>query len=188
MDPTAELRERDALLDRLSGFIEKEGIRNFSPESAAREIGVDVERLAEFFPTNTELIVALIARNRINLRKQFVELDRSVGSYDQFQRIMWNLYVENANASRLFFETYAIALFDEHYGDFLHGVNDWLNLLKESLHRRGIPDDRAEAIATLTLTVYRGAMMDLLATGERARVNAAMELWFKTVQGFFESR
>jgi hypothetical protein len=27
--------------------------------------------------------------------------------------------------------------------------------------------------------VYRGAMMDFCATEERARVNAAMELWFE---------
>lgn len=186
MDPTSELRERDALLERLSGLIEKEGIRNFSLESAARTIGFDVDRLAEYFPTATDLVVALIARNRINLRRQFVELDASIGSYDQFQRVMWNFYVENANASRVFFETYAMALFDEQYGEFFHGVNDWVDLLKESLKRRGFPKERADMVATLTLAVYRGAMMDLLATGDRPRVNAAMELWFKTVAWFSE--
>lgn len=187
MDPTSELRERDALLERLSDFIQKEGIRNFSLAAAADTIGVDIDKLTEYFPTVTELIVALIARNRILLRKQFLEVDRSIESYDEFQRVMWKFYAENINASRLFFETYAIALFDEHYGEFLAGVNDWVNLLKESLKRRGVPDDRADRLATLTLAVYRGAMMDLLATGDRPRVNATMELWFKNVGRLFKT-
>jgi AcrR family transcriptional regulator len=178
MDPTAELRERDALLGRISGYIEQHGLADFSLETVAAALGVDGQGLREFFPTRTELIVALIARNRIVLRKKFVELDGATKSVAAFRRAMWEFYVETAAASRLFFEVYGLALTDEHYGEFLHGVNDWLGMLKESLLRRGTPSDQAESLATLTLAVYRGAMMDLLATGERARVNAAMELWF----------
>jgi AcrR family transcriptional regulator len=179
MDPTAELRERDALLDRISTYVDKHGISNVALETVAQDLGINEERLEEFFHTKTELIVALVARNRINLRAKFAKLDVSTMGTDTFRRAMWHFYVETASASRLFFEVYGLALADKHYGEFLHGINDWLGLLKESLTRRGVPSERAEAFATLTLAVYRGAMMDLLATGDRSRVNAAMELWFK---------
>lgn len=178
MDPTSELRERDALLDRIRAFVEKNGIGDITLVTLAEKLGLSEETLGEFFHTKTELIVALIARNRINLRAKFAKLDVTMET-DAFRRAMWDFYVESAGASRLFFEVYGLALADKHYGAFLHGINDWLGLLKESLTRRGVPSERAEAFATLTLAVYRGAMMDLLATGERPRVNAPMELSFQ---------
>ncbi|MGB6984371.1 MAG: hypothetical protein WBD74_00190 [Candidatus Aquilonibacter sp.] len=178
MDPTSELRERDALLERIGTYVDRHGISNVPLEMLAAALGISAGRLEEFFHTKTELIVALIARNRIKLRTKFTKLDVSMDA-DAFRRAMWDFYVESASASRLFFEVYGLALADEHYGEFLHGINDWLGLLKASLTRRGVPNDRAEALATLTLAVYRGAMMDLLATDERPRVNAAMELWFQ---------
>ncbi len=178
MDPTSELRERDALLERIAAYVDQHGISNVTLESIAKALGIRAETVEGFFHTKTELIVALIARNRIKLRATFAKRDVSMDT-DAFRRAMWDYYVETSSASRLFFEVFGLALSDEHYGDFLHGINDWLGLLKESLTRRGVPTERAEAFATLTLAVYRGAMMDLLATGERPRVNAAMELWFE---------
>jgi AcrR family transcriptional regulator len=185
MDSTSELRERDALLERIGAYIDRHGIANVTLESLASVLGLRGETIEEFFHTKTELIVALIARNRIALRRKFASLDVSMDP-DAFRRAMWDFYVETASASRLFFEVYGLALSDEHYGEFLHGINDWLGLLKESLIRRGVPSDRAEAFATLTLAVNRGAMMDLLATGERPRVNAAMELWFQAAKSIGE--
>ncbi|HTZ55367.1 MAG TPA: hypothetical protein VMB20_09935 [Candidatus Acidoferrum sp.] len=185
MDPTAELRERNELLERIGTYVDQHGISAVTLETLATELGISAGRLEEFFHTKTELIVALIARNRIALRTRFATLDASMDA-DAFRRVMWDFYVETASASRLFFEVYGLALADEHYGEFLHGINDWLGMLKESLTRRGVPGDRAEAFATLTLAVYRGMMMDLLATGERPRINAAMELWFRAATALSE--
>jgi len=186
MDPTAELRERDDLLDRLRPYVDQVGLCALTLENSARALGLPEETLHDFFPTKEDLIVALIARNRIRLRAKFANLDLSMPA-DEFRRVMWNFYLETANESRLFFEAYGLALHDKHYGDFLHGINDWLGLLKDALIRRGVPQDRAEAFATLSLAVYRGAMMDYCATDERPRVNAAMELWFRAANWLIES-
>ena len=72
---------------------------------------------------------------------------------------------------------------DPHYRAFLHGVDDWVDVAQDALVREGFPKERAAAFATLALAVHRGAMMDFCATGERARVNAAMELWFELSLG-----
>ncbi|HUA07802.1 MAG TPA: TetR/AcrR family transcriptional regulator [Candidatus Acidoferrales bacterium] len=185
MDPTAELRERDALLDRIRVYVDRVGLSALTLERAAAAIGVTAEVLRGYFESKEDLIVAMIARNRIRLRERFAKLDLQVSS-DEFRRLMWNFYVDTIEDSRLFYEAYGLALYDNHYGDFLHGINDWLALLRESLVRRGIPSERAEAFATLSLAVFRGAMMDLLATGERARVNAAMEEWFRAARWLSE--
>ena len=186
MDPTSELRERDALLERIGAYVDRHGITNVTLESLGKALGIRAETLEDFFHTKTELIVALIARNRIKMRAKFSNLDASMEP-GAFRRAMWDFYVETSSASRLFFEVYGLALSDEQYGEFLHGINDWLGLLKESLTRRGVSNERAEALATLTLAVYRGAMMDLLATGERPRVNAAMEVWLQAATWLTET-
>jgi AcrR family transcriptional regulator len=178
MDPTAELRERDELLDRLRPYVDEVGLCALTLENASVALGLPSDTVHQFFPTKEDLIAALIARNRIQLRTKFASLEPSI-SADEFRRAMWDFYRDTASESRLFFEAYGLALHDEHYGDFLHGLNDWLGLLKDALVRRGVASDRAEAFATLSLAVYRGAMMDFCATEERARVNAAMELWFE---------
>ncbi len=185
MEPTVELRERDDLLGRLRPYIDQVGLCALTLENASIALKLPLDTLQEFFPIKEDLIAALIARNRIRLRAKFATLDLSMPAAE-FRRIMWNFYVETASESRLFFEAYGLALRDEHYGDFLHGINDWLGLLKDALIRRGVAQDRAEAFATLSLAVYRGAMMDYLATEERARVNAAMELWFKAADWLAE--
>jgi AcrR family transcriptional regulator len=177
MDPTAELHERNDFLDRLRPYVDQVGLCALTFENAARALELPGDKLQGFFPTKEDLIAALIARNRIRLRAKFASLDFARPA-DEFRRVMWDFYLATASESRLFFEAYGLALRDEHYGDFLHGINDWLGLLKEALVRRGVPNDRAEAFATLTLAVYRGAMMDYCATEERPRIKAAMELWF----------
>jgi len=177
MDPTAELRERDALLDRIRPHADAVGLIALTMDDAARAGGITTETLRSYFPAKEDLVVALIARNRIKLRTVFSRLDVDLSS-DAFRRQMWSFYAETMNDSLLFFEAYALALRDERYDAFLHGVNDWLVLLRDALVRRGISTERADAFATLTLAVYRGAMLDFCATRERGRVNAAMELWF----------
>ena len=44
-----------------------------------------------------------------------------------------------------------------------------------------MPRARASSFATLTLAAYRGAMLDYCVTRDRARVNAAMDIWFGLV-------
>ncbi len=185
MDPTAELRERDELLDRLRPYVDQVGLCALTLENAADTLGLSSDALQDFFPAKEDLIAALIAQNRIRLRTKFASLDHSLPP-DELRRVMWDFLMQTASELRLFFEAYGLALRDEHYGDFLTGINDWLGLLKDALVRRGVPNDRAEAFATLTLAVYRGAMMDYCATEERPRVNAAMELWFKAANWLTE--
>jgi AcrR family transcriptional regulator len=180
MDPTSELRERDALLDRIRAYVDRVGVIAMRFEDAAANAGVSVERLHEFFETKDDIVIALIARNRIKLRAKYAEMLGDSATSNSIRRALWKFYAETESDSRLFFEAYGLALQDDaHYRDFLLGVKDWLVAMKDTLQRSGVPSGKAESYATLVLAVYRGAMMDLVATGERARVNAAMELWFK---------
>jgi hypothetical protein len=77
---------------------------------------------------------------------------------------------------RLFFETYALALRQpDRYSNFLqHAVRDWLD---EPL---AAVDDIS---ATLAIATVSGLLLDLLTTGDRSRVEAAMERFTLLLRG-----
>jgi AcrR family transcriptional regulator len=183
VDPTREFRERDEILDRIRPYVDERGVANLTMEALADWLGMRPNALREFFETKEELVVELVARSRIRLRTRFATIDSDPSMTDaNFGRAMWRFYVDTASDSKLFFEAYGLALHDEHYGEFLHGVNDWLDLLADALTRRGLEAQQAAILATLTLSVFRGAMLDYCATGDRERLDAAMELWFVTAE------
>jgi hypothetical protein len=94
---------------------------------------------------------------------------------------MWELVADPALAD---FERLFFALF----GRGLQGEEGIRPLLKENIEgwiaanielgaALGIPDDVMRAHARLGLAVSRGLLMDLLATGDRRGVDAAMEVF-----------
>lgn len=54
-------------------------------------------------------------------------------------------------------------------------VTDWLPSIERALARDGYPSELAPALASLLLQSDRGMLLDLLATGDRIRVEAAFE-------------
>ncbi|MGH3608743.1 MAG: TetR/AcrR family transcriptional regulator, partial [Pseudonocardiaceae bacterium] len=80
--------------------------------------------------------------------------------------------MEHRGLLRLWLESYARSLVepDGPWADFAAGtVTDWLELLAaaQTPAERGAAD--AETQRTLALTVLRGALLDLLATGDAER-------------------
>ena len=69
---------------------------------------------------------------------------------------------------RLFFEAYGLALrHPDRYSDFIdHAIHDWLHEPLAAI------DDLSATLAIATVT---GLVLDLLTTGDRTRVEGAME-------------
>ena len=80
---------------------------------------------------------------------------------------------------RLFFEVYGQALHGRPpTSELLDGiVESWLGPGAELGEAMGVPREDARAFARLGLAVTRGLLLDLLATEDRAGVDAAMEHW-----------
>jgi AcrR family transcriptional regulator len=176
---TAEQREREELLTNASAYINERGLRELSLDALAQWLDRPVHELHQYFASDEDLILALVARNRVRLRQRFMQLQGGGAlSERDFRTKMWQAYVDGADDSALFFEAYGLAIHDSYYGPFIHGINDWVDLIAESMIQRGVASGRANAFASLSLAVFRGAMLDYLVTRDRARLNAAMELWF----------
>jgi len=100
---------------------------------------------------------------------------------DEAMRTWWRHISDPAlwPTERLFFEMYGQALQGRGpTAALLDGVVDsWAARAAAIAESYGLPPEEATAYARLSVAVTRGLLLDLLATGDRAAVDAAMEKW-----------
>jgi AcrR family transcriptional regulator len=100
----------------------------------------------------------------------------------EFLRWLWQRVSapQARSASRLVLELYTLALL--HPRDYPGVLEDPLAYWQKLTQQAGL-DSKAGAIeATLLLAVTRGLLLDLCATGDRARVGKAMNLFARLVE------
>lgn len=161
--------ERERLLSASIGYALEHGIGDLTLRQLAAAIGTSHRMLVYYFGSRDELLVEVTKAVEAQQRD-------AVGAEDL--GATWRRLTDPAMwpQERLFFELYAQGLQGHaHAKAFLDGVvEDWLDPLTELAVERGVPRAQARADARLQLAVTRGLLLDLLATGDRKGVNAAM--------------
>ena len=166
---------REELLERAYRYVLEHGVADMSLRPLAVAVGSSPRVLLFLFGSKAELVQALLARAR---RDELDLLERAgtAGAEDrdlaEIARELWAWLAaeEHRGLLNLWVEGYARSLLDADgpWAGFARDtVADWLDLLGE------VSPDAAER--TLVLAVLRGALLDLLATGEIDRVGAAVE-------------
>jgi AcrR family transcriptional regulator len=173
---------RSELLDAVAGYLLEHGLADLSLRPLAAAIGTSPRMLLYHFGSKERLVVAALARARQREKELFsswaVEMDAAEDP-EQLARRAWAWMSDPVSEPfmRLFFEVYGMALQrpDRYVGFLDHAVEDWLAMLTEGMTEAGI--DRAEArkAATLVVALARGLLLDLLATGDRKRIDAAID-------------
>jgi len=180
MAGSADERRAD-LLERITDYIAANGLSDLSLRPLADAVDSSPRVLLYYFSSKEDLIGEVLARLRARQGALFATLPREAVSYAQTVRAAWKLISAPAHERvfSLFFEVYGLALQDrERYAEFLRGaVDDWIGYLAASKLDDGYSRRDARAIATVILAGYRGFLLDLLATRDRARVDRAVELW-----------
>lgn len=169
---------RDELLERAVAHVAAEGVGDASLRSLASALGTSHRMLIYHFGSKDGLLVAVAAEVERRQRVALADLDPS-GPPEQVVRAMWARLADPAlwPFERLFFELYARGL----QGDpgavpFLEGIVEaWIAPIVEVRVAGGVAEADARAEARLGLAVFRGLLLDLLATGDRAGVDAALE-------------
>ena len=167
---------RDQLLELAYGYVLEHGVADLSLRPLAAAVSSSPRVLLFLFGSKAGLVQALLARAR---QDELALLDRarsaSTGPQGDLTAVAadvwsWLAADEHRALLKLWVEGYARSLIDQDgpwAGFAAATVADWLEVLD---------DGSSSAIErTLILGILRGALLDLLATGDRERATAAVE-------------
>src|SRR3954470_8015133 len=153
---------------------------HLSLRRVAAPLGTSHRMLIYHFGSREGLLIEVIRAVEAQQRAALAELllDEDAPPAETMRR-MWRRIADPAlwPNERLFFEVYAQALQGSpHAVPLLDGIVDlWVQPLTRIAVARGMDEARARAEARLGIAVTRGLLLDLLATGDREAVDAAME-------------
>jgi AcrR family transcriptional regulator len=175
---------RRKLLDAAVEHIAAHGISDLSLRELAAAIGTSHRMLIHHFGSKENLWVEVIRAVEDRQRAVLSEIvpDPAQPPVDALRE--WWRHISDpalwAN-ERLFFEVYGQALQGRPgTTELLDGIiDDWLGPGIAYGLARGMTHAQAAASARLGVAVTRGLLLDLLATGDRAAVDAAMEVYLE---------
>jgi len=175
-----EHASKDRLLHATIDYVGKHGVGEISLRGLAAAIGTSHRMLIYHFGSKEALLIEVIRAVEAQQRQLLAgfEVDPSLTPADALRRMWHHLAApELWPNERLFFEMYGQALQGRpHTADFLDDiVESWLEPIAAFRREQGVPARVAHAQARLDLAVTRGLLLDLLATGDRAGADAAME-------------
>lgn len=178
VDNTGDRRAQ--LLDAAVDYVAEHGIAELSLRRLGAAIGTSHRMLIHHFGSKEELFVEIVRVSERRQRELFSLLvsEPGLAPVDAARR-MWRQLTEPrlAGQERLFFELCGQALRGHPEAvPVLDGlVTSWLDPLVAADVAAGGDPGTARARARLGLAVVRGLLLDLLATGDRAGADAAME-------------
>lgn len=168
--PPDEKRRRE-LLDALVDAFAKGGIGGRSLREVADAVGTSHRMLLHHFGSRDELLLAIVSEVE---RRQAAELGALPDDPAEAIAAMWTILRQPRLRpfARLFFECYARAAHgEEPFTRMLPGAIDgWLAALDARSAGAGDP-----ALARLGLAVFRGLLLDLVASGDEKGVDAAVD-------------
>ncbi|MDT0469149.1 TetR/AcrR family transcriptional regulator [Streptomyces gibsoniae] len=182
-------RDRRAqLVDAAVDHVAAHGIVDLSLRRLGAAIGVSHRMLIHYFGSKEQLLVEIVRASERRQRGLLSRLHAEPGlSPAGVARRLWQQLTDPrlAGQERLFFEICGHALRGRPEAvPILEGlVADWLEPLAAAEVAAGADPATAYSRARLGLATVRGLLLDLLATGDRAGVDAAMEEFLRLYYG-----
>ncbi len=186
---------KQRLLDAVIEHFSAAGLADQSLRRIAEAVGSSHRMLLYHFGSKDGLLLEVAQAVEARTQQQLAAVGLVAGERtDEVVRRMW-AYVadpELAAFERLFFALYGRALQgDPAVAPLLQGdIEHWLEANDALLEGvggdagpAGVPREVARAHARLGLAVVRGLLLDLLATGDRAGVDAALDVFARRYAG-----
>jgi AcrR family transcriptional regulator len=179
---------KELLLDQVVDHFVADGMGDLSLRKIAAAIGTSHRMLLYHFGSKDGLLLAVVRAVEARSRGQLGEIGQEAGlETDRVIREMWRFVADPAQGDfeRLFFALYGRALQgDEQVRPLLgDSITSWLEANDALAAAQGVPAGEARVHARLGLAVVRGLLLDLLATGDRAGVDASLELFARGYEG-----
>ncbi|MCX4728390.1 TetR/AcrR family transcriptional regulator [Streptomyces sp. NBC_01306] len=179
---------RAQLVDAAVDHVAAHGIGDLSLRRLGAAIGVSHRMLIHYFGSKEQLFVEIVRTSERRQRDLLSRLRLEPGlSPAGIARRLWQQLTDPrlAGQERLFFEICGQALRGRpEAAPVLEGlVKDWLEPLVAAEVSAGADPAVARRRARMGLATVRGLLLDLLATGDRAGVDAAMEEFLRLYYG-----
>ena len=180
---------RPELLAAATEYVLDNGISDLSLRDMARALGITHATLLRHFVSKEDLLLRVIAKIRADFVDQLagddqVHPDRPAS---QLLRTTWKRLCDPAEQRQfvLLFEVVGRATRDGGRVAELAqaSIHDWLNVIAAQLVRTGCSPKEADTLATLLLAQVRGLQVDLLLTGDRRRVDRAIDALIEMIDG-----
>jgi AcrR family transcriptional regulator len=170
-DPQPPSARRDELLELAYGYVLRNGMSGMSLRPLAEAIGSSPRVLLYLFGSKDGLVRALLGRSRSEELALLADVRAAGGGPAEVVERLWEWLAapQRRDLLRLWVEGYARSLVEPDgpwSGFAAQSVRDWTDLLADVL---GPHDD-----PTAVLAVLRGALLDVLATGDVERTTAAV--------------
>jgi AcrR family transcriptional regulator len=186
MSRTANPARPDALLDSIVDYLTAHGVADVSLRPLARAVHSSPRVLLYYFGCKEALVARALSRLRERQRGAFALLKNTTSlSSRRACHAIWRQLsaAQSEPLFRLFVQAYSMGLQQpQEFAEFLqHAVEDWLEFLAAPRIAAGESRAAARAFATVVLAGFRGFMLDYWGTRDRRRVDAAVELWLKSL-------
>jgi AcrR family transcriptional regulator len=172
---------RRALLDKAIRYAAEHGLAERSLRRIAGDLGTSHRMLIYHFGSRDGLLSAVVDEVEQDLQRSLDELMARVDLSPVDQGLQfWHKLTETTIAfGPLFFELATAAMRGApHAQQVPHfAIRMWLKPLTRLWLRAGAAPERAPHLARLGLATANGLLLDLLLTGDRRRVDAAMTMF-----------
>ncbi|HEY2161148.1 MAG TPA: TetR/AcrR family transcriptional regulator [Solirubrobacteraceae bacterium] len=173
---------RIELLEKAYRYVLERGVADLSLRPLATAVDSSPRVLLFLFGSKAGLVQALLARAREDELELLARVRTTADSGNLVdvaaELWRWLAAAEHQPLLTLWVEGYARSLVDPDgpWADFAQAtVRDWLALLADAQPARRRRGAAGEAERTLVLAVLRGALLDLLATGDVKRTTDAVD-------------
>lgn len=184
IDRSPKARLLDAVIDHFT----TDGLADQSLRRIAEAIGSSHRMLLYHFGSKDGLLLEVVREVEARTQDRLAQVAGIAAMQsDVVIRRMWSYLTdpELADFERLFFALYGRAL----QGDratlpLLRGdIEHWLDANVALAAETGVPAAMVRTHSRLGLAVMRGLLLDLLATGDKAGVDAALEVFADSYEG-----
>jgi AcrR family transcriptional regulator len=183
MARAVDLERREALLDEVVGYLAAHGLADVSLRPMANALGVSVNALVHHFGAKDDLIIAALRRAeavQIAVEAQWLERRPQLNQADLL-RAWWrwiNASPHNLAMVRLGIEAASLDATVTGLPKRVRGdqIGVWRENIEQRLIDEGVPHATVTIEASLAKAMFTGLVVDLLATGQRARLTRALEV------------
>ena len=178
MARTPDLERRQELLDRIVVYLAEEGLAQATLRPMAKALDVSINRLVHHFGSKEELLAAAMVRaieQQIAVQEQWLDRSPRLTMTDLYRR-WWKWINESPGNLALVRLNYEAAALDPKVTGLTGAVRAdqigvWRHDAEQRLEAEGLTREQAALEGSIAKATFTGLVMDLVATGERKRLN-----------------